>query len=341
MPLARIISRSQACSRELALELLARGYTVEIVTPDKLPDSMADLELRVDEGPGDHLFAKVATREGERSASLDFVHHLKTPLGDFVRRPIQSSEGTTKSKGSVHNEPIATAIIPVVEPVKVTPKLTVTPLAPSSSRTSVQALVKPQSTAPAAERPPDNSPPLPVKPPNRPVIASPVVLPASTEFPKLPSGRHNSGRTWRAALALACIFLLALSLWFGVRHRGAVTASASADAAVNKIKVSDRPVQSVNPPEKAETPKFSTHVNPKPSKQSDDYVAPNTIVYLNRRAAEEAVAKAKSPKRSTRSRAASNKVGDGIVAANSVTYLSNKPQTPKPDSGVGVAPAPK
>jgi hypothetical protein len=101
MPLARIISRSQSCSRELALELLARGYTVEIVSPDNLPESMADLELRVDEGPGDHLFAKVTTRDGERSASLDFVHHLKTPMGDFIRRPIQPSEAIAKTKNNV------------------------------------------------------------------------------------------------------------------------------------------------------------------------------------------------------------------------------------------------
>src|SRR5450432_4570242 len=91
MPLARIITRSQACSRELALDLLARGYTVEIVSPDKVPDNIADLELRVDEGPGDQLLASVETHNGNRSASIDFVHHLKAPMGDFIRRPLNSS----------------------------------------------------------------------------------------------------------------------------------------------------------------------------------------------------------------------------------------------------------
>src|SRR5580704_4424682 len=86
MALARIITRSQACSRELALDLLARGYAVEIVSPDKIPDNIADLELRVDAGPGDQLIATVQTHDGERSASLDFVHHLKAPMVDFMRR---------------------------------------------------------------------------------------------------------------------------------------------------------------------------------------------------------------------------------------------------------------
>lgn len=62
MGLARIITRSDAYSRELTLDLLARGYAVEIVSPDKIPDNIADLELRVDAGPGDQLIASVVIR---------------------------------------------------------------------------------------------------------------------------------------------------------------------------------------------------------------------------------------------------------------------------------------
>jgi len=85
MALARIITRSHACSRELALDLLARGYTVEIVSPDAIPDNLADLELRVDNA-GDQLVANVTAHEGNRSTSLEFLHHLKAPMGDFIRR---------------------------------------------------------------------------------------------------------------------------------------------------------------------------------------------------------------------------------------------------------------
>jgi hypothetical protein len=86
MALARIITRSQTCSRQLAIDLLARGYAVEIVSPDKIPDTLADLELRVDAGPDDKLVASVEAHNGDRTASLDFVHHLKSPMGDFIRR---------------------------------------------------------------------------------------------------------------------------------------------------------------------------------------------------------------------------------------------------------------
>jgi hypothetical protein len=85
MALARIITRSHACSRELALDLLARGYTVEIVSPDAIPDNLADLELRVDNA-GDQLVANVTAHDGNRSTSLEFLHHLKAPMGDFIRR---------------------------------------------------------------------------------------------------------------------------------------------------------------------------------------------------------------------------------------------------------------
>jgi negative regulator of sigma E activity len=87
MALARIISRSPQCSRELALDLLGRGYAVEIVSPDAIPDNFADLELRVEADASNILTANVAVHDGEHSASLDFVHHLKAPLVDFVRRP--------------------------------------------------------------------------------------------------------------------------------------------------------------------------------------------------------------------------------------------------------------
>jgi hypothetical protein len=91
MALARIISRSHQCSRELALDLLARGYAVEIVSPDAIPDNLADLELRVEADVANELTASVTAHGGAHAASLDFLHHLKAPMGDFVRRPPQTS----------------------------------------------------------------------------------------------------------------------------------------------------------------------------------------------------------------------------------------------------------
>jgi len=87
MALARIITRSDTCSRELAFDLLGRGYAVEIVTPDSIPSHRADLELRVETGAGDRLTASVIARDGERSASLEFVRELKTTISDTVPAP--------------------------------------------------------------------------------------------------------------------------------------------------------------------------------------------------------------------------------------------------------------
>src|ERR1700733_99278 len=97
MALARIITRSHACSRELALDLLARGYTVEIVSPDAIPDNLADLELRVDTNDGDQLVANVTAYDGGRATSLEFLHHLKAPMGDFIRRVPEIPEVPTVS----------------------------------------------------------------------------------------------------------------------------------------------------------------------------------------------------------------------------------------------------
>ena len=110
MALARIITRSLACSRELALDLLARGYAVEIVSPDKVPDNIADLELRVDNGPGDQLIANVEAHDGGRTASLEFVHHLKAPMVNFMRRI--PDPGDT---GHFSGKPISSNAVPSIE----------------------------------------------------------------------------------------------------------------------------------------------------------------------------------------------------------------------------------
>jgi hypothetical protein len=80
MALARIITRSEACSRELAILLQTRGYAVETVSPDDVPTNAADLELRVDTSSGDRLTASVVARDGERSSTLEFVRQLKSPI---------------------------------------------------------------------------------------------------------------------------------------------------------------------------------------------------------------------------------------------------------------------
>lgn len=49
MPLARIITRSAEQAQELAGQLRARGYSVEIVSPEQVLNTVADVEMRLDE----------------------------------------------------------------------------------------------------------------------------------------------------------------------------------------------------------------------------------------------------------------------------------------------------
>jgi hypothetical protein len=99
MALARIITRSEVCARELAADLLARGYAVEIVTPDAVPGTSADLELRVEENPGKQLIASVHTHDGPRSASFEFRHQLRAPIADFLRKTRETTEVVYLSGG--------------------------------------------------------------------------------------------------------------------------------------------------------------------------------------------------------------------------------------------------
>ena len=84
MALARIITHSDLCARELAFHLLGRGYAVEIVSPDLIPNNFADLELRVDGHSGDDLVASLEAHEDRHTASLEFVHRKKAPMEEVV-----------------------------------------------------------------------------------------------------------------------------------------------------------------------------------------------------------------------------------------------------------------
>jgi len=124
MPVARIITRSETCARQLALDLIARGYAVEVVAPDSVPGDFADLELRVEEDSGNRLVARVEARNGGRSASLDFVHHLRAPLADFEPRAPETIEVV-----KLPEEPVSSGAGPLSEPVPLpgkTPPLRIT-----------------------------------------------------------------------------------------------------------------------------------------------------------------------------------------------------------------------
>jgi len=185
MALARIITRSHSCSRELALDLIARGYAVEIVSPDSITDNLADLELRVEEDHGNQLVASVQARNGDLTASLEFVHHLKAPMADFIRRPPEPHEAVHSPEKPVRFN--ADQNGEVVEPPADAPQLAPETVSPAAEilhdAELVPELNRDDGACPVL--PPHQSPSLPVQPPGlvaavvstmtRPMISKPTI----------------------------------------------------------------------------------------------------------------------------------------------------------------------
>jgi hypothetical protein len=147
MALARIITRSEACSRELAVHLQNRGYAVETVSPDNIPGNAADLELRVETGSGDRLTASVIARQGERSSTLEFVRELKSPIpaSTAAQLPVNEAPPVQILVGPVvkspsdrlalgHGERCAERTLPVATPQEVPARDPVSSLTPTSSK---------------------------------------------------------------------------------------------------------------------------------------------------------------------------------------------------------------
>ena len=254
MALARIITRSQPCSRQLALDLIARGYAVEIVSPDSIPDNLADLELRVEEDPGNQLVASVEAHNGERTASLEFVHYLKAPMPDFIRRPppephkevhfpeppvsfnAEQSDEDVELPADVPQQ-VSTAGSPtakILDDSKLDPELDPKPDSVESARLILQ---------------PGPLPTLPVDPPGhnavevsttaRPMIAKQMI--AKLAIAKLAIARTvrewkwrdlpAGWSFWRIALTVLSAVLLALVLGFGMRRTGRASAAQNSAAA--------------------------------------------------------------------------------------------------------------
>ena len=248
MALARIITHSQVCSQELAMDLLARGYAVEIISPDSIPNDIADLELRVDTGPGDQLIASVEAHNGERTASLEFLHQLKAPMVDFIRRPPEPLDSAHSPK-----EPVRFNAGPNVEAVELPAEAP--QLAPKAVLRAADVLPAPELDREEGARlilPPEPLPSVPVEPPSscaveastiaRPTPVEPTLIEPTAVEPTLVEPREKPqppdrprGWFWRAALAFASVALLALVLGFGLRRTGKASAQGSAVAPAENV----------------------------------------------------------------------------------------------------------
>jgi len=87
MALARIITRSHQYAQQLALDLLARGYAVEVISPDAIPKGPADLELRVEPSGADLQGQVTEVREqGKAAKSIEYLQRLKPMMADLLRK---------------------------------------------------------------------------------------------------------------------------------------------------------------------------------------------------------------------------------------------------------------
>jgi hypothetical protein len=204
MALARIITRSHAFSQELAFDLLARGYAVEIVSPDKIPDNIVDLELRVDAGPGDQLIASVVIRRSPEPREA--THFPEEPVSFHAELGIEDVD------------------LPAALPQ----------LAPETLSVAAETLHEPEFDAEAGAcriSPLDTFPSWPVEPPipsaeenstieqvaMRPTMVGSTMVPPTQE----PQPFHRpAGWFWRARLTFTSVMLLAVVLGFGMRRSG-------------------------------------------------------------------------------------------------------------------------
>jgi hypothetical protein len=236
MALARIITRSQMCSRELSLVLVARGYTVEIVSPDTVPDNIADLELRVEAGPANELIANVEAHNGGHTTSLEFVHHLKAPVLDFLRpsEPVSSiarQDNEDKAVRAEASQPSLSAVLPAVATLpygKADPEIddaeSASLLAPLGLSPAREPLVY-FSVKDATVLQPDLTLGRTVQ--QRTISR---IMGRGTMFPSTPATQRRNrfaGWPWRAALAFAVVVLLAVVIGFGMRRSSTAAAQSS------------------------------------------------------------------------------------------------------------------
>jgi hypothetical protein len=331
MALARIITRSDACSRELALDLLARGYAVEIVSPDSIPDNIADLELRVDAGPGDRLIASVEAHDGERSASLEFVHHLKAPMVDFIRRPPEPGEAVyfPEQPVSFNAEPniedgelLAEAPEPAPKAVTPAAEILLCPeLGPGFDPEDGARLISPVEQLPSPPlEPPSHftvEAPTIVPPIVQPTIARPAIVRPVRE-PQRPD--RPAGWRWRAALTFASVVLLALVLGFGMRRTGNAPAQNSGAALAEKVAAASTDVNLLSAVGPERDP------GQDPGQVAASAVSPSPIRSegnSGRAPKESPVAEAGAATARVRA-SVSSRHGDGLIARDTVTYLDER-----------------
>ena len=302
-------------------------FRSEIVSPDKIPDNIADLELRVDAGPGDQLIARVEAHDGERSASLEFVHHLKAPMVDFIRRPPEPGDAVRFPE-----QPVSFNAEPSIEDVEL--PADVPQLAAKTVSQAAEILLDPELDPEKGTRlilPLEQSPSLPVEPPGyypggastiAQPIARPTVLPTMVQPSREPQRRDRpAGWFWRAALTFASVVLLALVLGFGMRRTGKSSAQSSGAVPAEKAAAASTDVDLLSAvgPEKDPGQVSAAAVSPPAIKSggSSDHAQKESQVET----AGASAARASTARSEAR---ISSRTGDDLIARDTVIYFDRR-----------------
>lgn len=311
MALARIITRSHQYAQKLALDLLARGYAVEVVSPDAIPTGPADLELRVEaygtEGQGQVTEVR---EQGKPAKSLEYLQRLKPMIADLLRRwpaNIDSKPGfKDKPDFNFNAEGQQTDDLEL----------------PSTAQRRESESAELRSPAHTSSKEPDFA--------ERARLISPI-SPASQPKPSAPpssifsitgepiswddSQPERSGSSevwfWRAAIGFACMALVILLLGMALRKSPAAPARAAAPAGTQTVVATTQPL-----PAAPTTKPSAASVAPLPTKAAVVPAAvPATVV---------ASAKPAAAVRRTRVRQ-----NNGVVNGDTtVTYFNTKAAEP-------------
>jgi hypothetical protein len=280
------------------------------------------------------LIASVEAHDGERSASLEFVHHLKAPMVDFIRRP-------PEPRAAVHfpEEPVSFNAEQSIEDVQLPAEAP--QLAPKTVSPAAEIPLDPELHPEEGARlisPPEQLPSLPVEPPSHfavaaSTIAQPIIRPTIARPTTAPStmGRSRtirlrwkpllSGRSvawyWRAALSFAAVVLVAMVLGFGIRQTGKDSAQRSGAAPAEKVAAAPTDVNVLSTPAAGQVSALA--VSPPTTKSEGN---------SERTPKESQVAKAgaatASPSNAGPQARVSRRHGDDLVARDTVTYLDKR-----------------
>jgi hypothetical protein len=222
MALARIVTRSHEYAQQLALDLLARGYAVEIVSPDATPTHPADLELRVETSDAEAQGQVTEIREhGKPSKSIEYLQRLKPMMADLLRRWPSSAAETGKDieeKSSAFSFNAEPAFLDDME----------LPSADGESSATPTHIEAPEFTDPQPEFV-ESAQAISQAGAEKPISASPSVFSITGEpivWTESESERSRRSEVWfwRAAVGFASLALVILVLGMALRRNPSVAA---------------------------------------------------------------------------------------------------------------------